>query len=288
MKRFVFVGLFALAACQGMKSATAPSSPVPGPIVEAESIGIDVNWRRFSAGGALPNRDNLLQWITSHPRLRTLSDEDRVTYLNRAYEILHTRGELGPTLSPSQLAASGTWTLPEGVELSTSASALVFGTMPDGTKDRVIVEGSNSGTDHYLAILSNIYTSPPTVTQSHDDLGAPLAGWTAPSLAGGSHSSPFPFNGVLWLGDDSGNLHRFDPATGAELGSAMSLCNGACGANDAIWSAGFIDSDNNKLLYGVNKRIIEIDLNACTASTPSCSFSAFSVDTSSFASAPAI
>src|SRR5581483_8120643 len=256
MKRFVFVGLFALAACQGMKSATAPSSPVPGPIVEPESIGIDVNWRRFSAGGALPNRDNLLQWITSHPRLRTLSDEDRVTYLNRAYEILHTRGELGPTLSPSQLAASGTWTLPEGVELSTSASALVFGTMPDGTKDRVIVEGSNSGTDHYLAILSNIYTSPPTVTQSHDDLGAPLADGTGIlfNLAG-TVVYAITNTGVIWaikisdgttvwksaaLGAANWSTPWLDFGTGnlyAVAGGKLWAFNSATGAAVAGWTA---------------------------------------------------
>jgi hypothetical protein len=363
MRKLGIVAALALVGCQGLKTGSAPGGAPPGTSVEPQSIGIDVSWRRLIAGSPTPTRDNLMQWLASHPRLRGLADQDRVIYLNRAAEILKARGELGPVLNPSQLAAMGNWILPEGMQITTSAAVLVLGTTQDPTKDRLAIEGSDTGSDHYVGILSNIYTATPTVLKSAD-LGAPLAdhtsilssldgtvvyvitsggmiraikvadgttvwstaamgavsgstpwidfgngviyavaggklvainsangmaatGWSSPTLSSGSHSSPIAFNGIVWLGDDGGRMHRFDPTSGAELGTAINMCNGSCGTNDAVWSMGFIDTDNMKFMLGVNKRLIQIDLNACTTTASTCTINAYNLDSQTFVSRPA-
>jgi hypothetical protein len=100
------------------------------------------------------------------------------------------------------------------------------------------------------------------------------------------HGSPIVYSSVLWIGGDNGNLYRLNPTTGAQLGSPTNLCYGACTANDQIWSGGFIESVRNRLLLGVNKRLIVIDISSsgCTAASATCSFSAFPIDTTSYAS----
>src|SRR5206468_1415327 len=74
------------------------------------------------------------------------------------------------------------------------------------------------------------------------------------------HGSPIVYNNILWIGGDDGRLYRMDATTGDPLGSGTSLCLGTCGAFDQIWSGGYIDTVNNKLLIGVNKRLISIDV----------------------------
>jgi hypothetical protein len=115
------------------------------------------------------------------------------------------------------------------------------------------------------------------------------------NVTGGAaiHSSPILYNDILWLGADDGSLHRASPTSGNQIQSGTSLCMtaGACGTNDQIWSAPFIDSVANILLITVNKRLLQISIDpstGCNSSSATCSFTPFSIDEGAFTSSPGI
>jgi len=100
------------------------------------------------------------------------------------------------------------------------------------------------------------------------------------------HSSPVVINNIVWVGADNGQLYRVDATTGAVIGQPTNLClSGSCTADDAIYSAISGDLIDNRVLLGVNRRIIEIDsgTNGCTASTTTaCGYTAYPIQEGSF------
>jgi hypothetical protein len=138
-----------------------------------------------------------------------------------------------------------------------------------------------------------IYVVDTTGTPQAFDAATGAAKYATPTSATGNspvHSSPVLWNGILWFGADNGNLYRVNPSTGAVLGST-NLClhgSGSCSANDAIYSAPFIDSANNLLLIGVNKRLVQVSIDPSTGCTstscPASAFTYFTLDDGAFAS----
>jgi len=88
------------------------------------------------------------------------------------------------------------------------------------------------------------------------------------------HASPIVWNGVVWVGCDDGYLHRLNPQTLAEYTPATKLCaRSSCKANDAIYSAPFVDSIGDRLLVGVNNQVVVVDISSttgCTTGATSC------------------
>ena len=109
------------------------------------------------------------------------------------------------------------------------------------------------------------------ITRIDTSTGAKL---TSAKLCSGIHSSPIVWNGVVWAGCDDGYLHRLNPQTLAEYPPATKLCaRASCQANDAIYSAPFVDSTGNRLLVGVNNQLAVVDIDpatGCTTGTLSC------------------
>ena len=90
------------------------------------------------------------------------------------------------------------------------------------------------------------------------------------------HASPIVWNHIVWVGCDDGRLYRLDPATGAQYGASTNL--GVLGSsNNAIYSGPAIDITNNRLVLGVNNRLIQIDISpttGCGTGSSSCVFQA--------------
>jgi outer membrane protein assembly factor BamB len=118
--------------------------------------------------------------------------------------------------------------------------------------------------------------------------------WISRVCAKPIHSSPIVWNNIVWVGCDDGQLYRLDPATGDAYSPATNLCANpaSCGTNDAIYSGPAIDVSNNRLILGVNNRVIQIDISpttGCSTGNQACAFSARSLPTSAiFYSSPVI
>ena len=87
--------------------------------------------------------------------------------------------------------------------------------------------------------------------------------WSLKACSSAIHSSPIVWNGVVWVGCDDGHLYRINAATGVADGVSINLCltSSKCDrTNDAIYSAPFVDSINNRLLVGVNKQVAALDI----------------------------
>ncbi|HEY2746330.1 MAG TPA: PQQ-binding-like beta-propeller repeat protein [Polyangia bacterium] len=128
------------------------------------------------------------------------------------------------------------------------------------------------------------------VTRIDTSTGATLA---SKKICSAIHSSPIVWNGVVWTGCDDGTLHRLNPQTLAEYAPATKLCaRASCKANDAIYSAPFIDSVGNRLLIGVNNQLVVVDIDpttGCTTGTSACPISIATVGKSAiFYSSPFI
>jgi hypothetical protein len=124
---------------------------------------------------------------------------------------------------------------------------------------------------------------------------APTVNWQDASGLFAYHGTPVYSNGFLWVGDDSGYLHRYDltgTSPSAKKPSKLcSTCSGSatCGASsscnttyDSIWGIPSVDPDNGYLLVGVNNRVIQIKLGttgncATTLGDTSCAFTAFTL-----------
>jgi len=101
------------------------------------------------------------------------------------------------------------------------------------------------------------------------------------------HSSPIQFASQVFVGADDGKLYRVNSTTGALIGNPMTLClTASCISLDQIWGGPAIDTlnNNNKLIIPANKRLIQVDLNACTAATTTCTFTGFKIDEANFTS----
>jgi hypothetical protein len=108
------------------------------------------------------------------------------------------------------------------------------------------------------------------------------------NVTGGSpiHSSVVVIDNLVWIGADDGHLYRVDATTGNVVGQPTKLClTATCTADDAIYSAVSGDVVGNRILVGVNRRIIEIDTsaNGCTAmTTTACGYTAYPIQEGSF------
>lgn len=358
---------FATLLCAGLGGCTGGMAGFEGGGESETTISLDSSWLRV---GGVPSLRAIgpqafADWLTSHPRLAAITPTEREALITGIAH-LAGRAETGnlpwPVVDPISLAAatSPNWVLPQSSPINTSAAVLVYGTMPNGATDRMIIEGDD-GTTHHIGIVSNLYGGSPTVLKSASigsridgsailtnftgtvayavtsagvlyavnvsdasfawsvNLGSPVANstpwldfntkalyvadlggkvtsidsvtgavkWVA-NVTGGVplHSSPIVLGGMVWVGADNGSLYRLNALTGAAVGQPTSLCLATpCTARDAIWSSSAGDLVGGRLLVGVNRRIVEIDVSpmGCTTmTTTSCSFTAYPIQQGGF------
>jgi outer membrane protein assembly factor BamB len=94
--------------------------------------------------------------------------------------------------------------------------------------------------------------------------------WSLKVCASPIHSSPIVWNGVVWVGCDDGHLYRITASTGKVDGLSINLCLTASKCdkiNDAIYSAPFVDSINDRLLIGVNRQVWAFDISPTSGCT---------------------
>ena len=93
--------------------------------------------------------------------------------------------------------------------------------------------------------------------------------WALKACNSALHSSPIVWNGVVWVGCDDGHLYRINASTGAAAGLSINLCltSSKCNSSDAIYSAPFVDSINDRLLVGVNRQVVVLDISPTSTCT---------------------
>ena len=100
------------------------------------------------------------------------------------------------------------------------------------------------------------------------DSGTAIAGFPRLLTASALHTFPVVWNGVVWLGNDAGQLLRVDATSGAVL-STTNLCPGTCGADDAVYATPWFDMGREVVIAAANQRMFELSpLGAITATLP--------------------
>lgn len=207
-----------------------------------------------------------------------------------------------PTLSCPNVA----WYLPMDSAIDGSSIALA----PDGTRAYAVSSnGTVYGVDTASGALASgwpvsigakvswaspwldftatpyqLYVADTSGHVSRIDTSTATVVWRSAALCRAIHSSPLVWNSVVWVGCDDGYLHRLDPATGNEYPPATKLCaSSTCGTNDAIYSGPFVDIADNRLVLGVNNRVINVDISpttGCTTGPVSCTFESMTIGSS--------